>query len=60
MKFGDVKDVGMSNETRLKVFQLTLRDKKVRLQIVRGIFCNIWHVSWAPMSRSTSVSERNF
>ena len=49
-----------SSETRLKTVWEVFREINVQLQRVKGIFCSIWQVSCAPMSRSATVSDRSF
>ena len=52
--------LGVSNETRLKTAWEVFREINVRMQTLKGSFCSIWQVSYAPMSRSATVSDRSF
>ena len=52
--------LGMSSETHLKMVWQVVRERNVRLQRVKGSFCSIWQVSYAPMSRSAMVSDKSF
>ena len=60
IKFGVKQGFSVSCETRLKTDLLTFKDRNVRLLRERGSFCNIWHISCAPMSLSAMVSVRSF
>ena len=52
--------LGTSSETHLKTVWEIFREINVRLQRVKGIFCSIWQVSCAPMSRLAMVSDNSF
>ena len=60
LKVGGGGVFGRSSETRLKTIWKKLMETKDRLKMVKGSFCNIWHVCCVPMSRLTMVSERRF
>ena len=49
-----------SSETHLKMVWEVFKERNVRLQRVKGSFCSIWQVSYAPMSRSAMVSDNSF
>ena len=44
----------------MKYFFPTLSDMKCRLQMTRGSFCSMWHVSCALILRSEIISTMNF
>ena len=52
--------LGTSSETHLKMVWEVYREINVRLQRVKGSFCSIWQVSYAPMSRPTMVFYNSF
>ena len=60
IKFGVKLGFSTSCETCLKIVLLTFKEQNVWLQRERGSFCNIWHISCAPMSLSAMVYVRSF